>query len=102
MQNHNAKCPVSSPTSHLSLCARLHTEALKFIQAQVHSAKTHQRALLSASTNPLQTPLSPHLIIVSQTPPSPLSFEPPVPMAPPRSSFLISLNIFPPGDWIAS
>lgn len=42
-------------------------------QTQVHSAKTHHLALLSASTKPLQTPLSPTLIIVSHVPPSPFS-----------------------------
>jgi hypothetical protein len=42
-------------------------------QRQIHSAKTHHLALLSASTSPLQTPRSPTLMIVSQVPPSPLS-----------------------------
>lgn len=67
-------------------------------QTQVHSAKTHHLALLSANTRPLQTPLSPHLMIVSQVPPSPPSRL----ALWPRSSFLISLKILPPGAWIAN
>jgi hypothetical protein len=69
-------------------------------QTQVHSAKTHHLALLSASTRPLQTPRSPTLIIVSQVPPSPLSIAWLVLCV--FSSLRINLNTLPPGAWIAN
>src|SRR5947207_8834782 len=40
------------------------------LPTQIHSAKTHHRAVRSASTSPLQTPRSEHFIMVSQVPPS--------------------------------
>lgn len=69
-------------------------------QTHVHSAKTHHLALRSASTSPLQTPFSPHFMIVSHVPPSVASkfwlvLEP-------RSSFLISRRILPPGACMAN
>ena len=58
--------------SQISLChdANYTTQEPSSPHTQSHSPKTHHLALRSASTNPLQTPLSPILIIVSQMPPS--------------------------------
>lgn len=66
---------------------------LQKFQTHSHSPKTHHLALRSASTNPLQVPLSPILIIVSHTPPSPASPAELVKL----SAFRINLRIFPLG-----
>ena len=79
--NANAQNSLSSDHPHLSHITKSPTAQttaktipnLEGNQRQIHSAKTHHLALLSASTSPLQTPRSPTLIIVSQVPPSPLS-----------------------------
>jgi len=66
---------------------------LQKFQTHSHSPKTHHLALRSANTNPLQVPLSPILIIVSHTPPSPASPAELVKL----SAFRINLRIFPLG-----
>lgn len=66
-------------------------------QKHSHSPKTHHLALRSANTSPLQVPLSPILMIVSQTPPSPPSLALTV-----LSLFRINRRIFPLGAWIAN
>lgn len=62
-------------------------------QTHSHSPNTHHLALRSANTNPLQVPLSPILIIVSHTPPSPASPAELVRL----SALRINLKIFPLG-----
>ena len=62
-------------------------------QKQSHSPKTHHLALRSANTNPLQTPLSPILIIVSHVPPSASELPPPLI----TSFFLVNRRTFPLG-----
>ena len=99
-QNIISKCAVNllENTSNLTKFrspSPIHSQNYHIIALYMHShsAKTHQRALRSARTRPLQMPSSPHLITVSHIPPS---LSPLLPSS--RSSFRIRRKIFPPGD----